>query len=549
MKYLSEKDIGKHIVIDSVLDFKKTARYATKYYGHDQDGTSYMIVNPNLPVQKYYVKRALKGENLFASSGIAEILINQVHLYNESEDGLYAVYKLVEDCSVSKDWNPDKILLQFYQDRAVSMKVDESLVDNIITNLLDTWPDDIHSQIRALPDFQLFKNALKEYSSLDLILEHGDFTPNNVIMTKDSSFLLLDYEFVKQMQPIGFDMYDWHMSRDKNFEKVPYPELNAIKYQLITKANQILDRIHQPQIDIADREFIKENEFIYNRYDIFYGNDFTLYRVREQGSCIYIPFHREGRHGEIGVWQTPMSEWAFNILINTIFHNHSIVDLKVRYSQNQYKSCLTMTNHLYISLPEPNTDILDRMKKKARYNLNRSRLHLSEAVGGLQFKVYTSDHVPEAIIQNYFIWKQKTHGTEYHLEADKFIARYHISHVYVLETRDEQAIAILFTCEQCADVYLENLSYDSQYAKFSPGMILYVYTLQALIDKGKRSIFLGNGNQPYKMHFNSINTVAYSGKIYKIEVIKVIGNLFSYLHKYILEKKHEKAYENDNRSE
>lgn len=547
MKYLSEKDIGMEIFIDSLIEFKKTARYSTKYYGHDKEGTNYIIVGSQLPIQKFYLKRALEGEKMFKSSGITNICINSAQIDKEFENEAFAIYKLMEGQPVNKLWNPNKLLLQFYHSQAAHLKRDDNLTNHILSNFLDAWPSNIHSQIRKLPEFQMYENILNEYDTLDLILEHGDFTPNNIIQTEDGNFLLLDYEFVKCMQPIGFDMYDWHMSHDKIFDKIPNLELNTIKYQLVMKANRILDLANKPQVEIDSRESVKANEFIYNRYDLIYDNDFSVYKVSEQGSSVFIPFHKDGIHGEIGVWQTPMSEWAFYMLINKIFHDNFIVDLKIRYSQNQYKKCLSKTNHFHISLPESNVDIQSRMKKKARYNLNRSRIHLANTIGDLQFKTYASDSVPDEIILKYFLWKQETHGTDYHMSPDELIRNYHISHIYVLESLSGQAVAILFTCEQCQNVYLENISYDLRYAKFSPGMILYTYTLQTLIRKGKQKIFLGNGEQSYKMHFGSINTVAYSGTVYRIEAMNILGTLFSSIHEYLLNRRHRKAYENDNR--
>lgn len=539
MRYLSKKDIGEDIIIDTLLKFKKTARYSTKYLGHDDNNRKYIIECANLPVQKFYINRALIGEKLFEDTGITGIIINKAYLNQETGNEKYAVYRLVEGNPVDRKWSPDNILLQFYSSKSVKKIVDEELINQIIQNFLDAWPQTIHDQIRNLPSFELYIDTLKKYNILELILEHGDFTPNNILLTNEGHFILLDFEFVKCMQPIGFDMYDYHTASDKNYDSVPYLDLNRAKYQLIIEINNLLDNQCKPQIYVANNEFIKENSFVFNRFDIIHDKDFKVYRIEEQGNYFNIPYYSEGKHAEIGVWKAPLSEWAFNLLIVKIFKdNKNITDIKIRYSLNQFRTCLSKTNHLYIDLKESETCILTRMKKKARYNLNRSELHLSELVEGLHFNEYVPENVPDAIMTNYFKWKQTTHGTDYGLNIDEFILKYHISNIYSLQGNGGQDIAVLFTCEQCSDVYLENLSYDSKYSKFSPGMILYVHTLQKLFDKGKKNIYLGNGNQPYKLHFNSINEVAYSGKIYRIETLKGVGKLFSCMHNFFLKLKH-----------
>lgn len=539
MRFLNNKNIGEDIVIDTLLQYKKTARYSTKYLGHDDNNRKYILVCAHLPIQKYYMNRAIAGEKLFENVGIAGIIINKVYLDKEIESDKYAVYKYVVGKPIDRKWNPDNLLLQFYSSKSVKRNVDNELINQIINNFIDAWPQSIHNKIKSLPQFTLFVNSLKKYNTLELILEHGDFTSNNILRKNTGQLVLLDFEFVKCMQPIGFDMYDWHAASDSNYDNVPYLDINKIKYQLITKINDLLDNENKPQIKPISSEIIKENSFVFNRYDIIHGKDYKVYRIEEQGIQYNVPFYSEGRHGEIGVWKTALSEWAFNLLIIKIFEeNKNIYDLKIRYSINQFNTCLTMTNHLYIDLQESDSYILNRTKKKTRYNLHRSELHLSELVGELNFEEYIPETVPQSTMINYFKWKQASHGTDYGLTTDEFISKYHISHIYALQSHDRQDIAVLFTCEQCPDVYLENLSYDSKYAKFSPGMILYAHTLQTLFDKGKKNIYLGNGDQPYKLHFNSINEVAYSGRIYRIETSKKIGKIISYIHNYFLKAKH-----------
>ena len=62
---------------------------------------------------------------------------------------------------------------------------------------------------------------------------------------------------------------------------------------------------------------------------------------------------------------------------------------------------------------------------------------------------------------------------------------------------------------------IKNFSYNQEYAKYSPGMVLYYYLISDLIARGKKKLFLLGGNLEYKRHFNGIPTTTYTGTLYR----------------------------------
>ena len=53
--------------------------------------------------------------------------------------------------------------------------------------------------------------------------------------------------------------------------------------------------------------------------------------------------------------------------------------------------------------------------------------------------------------------------------------------------------AVLLSCEQGTDVFLENFSFDNKLSKQSPGMIIYNLYLKMLAKKQKERLFLERG--------------------------------------------------------
>ena len=80
---------------------------------------------------------------------------------------------------------------------------------------------------------------------------------------------------------------------------------------------------------------------------------------------------------------------------------------------------------------------------------------------------------------------------------EEYVRTYFVSDAYSINL-DGKIIAVLLSCEQCDCVFLENLSYDTEYCKYSVGFQIYVFFLQQMIKKGKKQVYTGEGTMIIK---------------------------------------------------
>ena len=108
------------------------------------------------------------------------------------------------------------------------------------------------------------------------------------------------------------------------------------------------------------------------------------------------------------------------------------------------------------------------------------------------------------------------------MSSDEYRKKYHVTDLYALFDNCEKPIAVLLSCEQCEGVYLENLAYDINYSKFSPGKQLYHIYLHELINKHKKALYLLGGNLSYKKRYGSIYVHTFFCTVYRYQFLKQI---------------------------
>ena len=106
------------------------------------------------------------------------------------------------------------------------------------------------------------------------------------------------------------------------------------------------------------------------------------------------------------------------------------------------------------------------------------------------------------------------------MQIKDYLEKYHVTNGYVLYFGDNIA-SILFTCEQCPVVYLENLTYDTAFSVYSPSMLAYDYLLKNLIQKGKEEIYLGGGDYIYKKKYESAESQVVSVLVYRTRIVEL----------------------------
>ena len=68
-------------------------------------------------------------------------------------------------------------------------------------------------------------------------------------------------------------------------------------------------------------------------------------------------------------------------------------------------------------------------------------------------------------------------GSDYNMSPEMYLKNWHVTDIYYTLFGDIIA-AIFMSCEQCNDVYLENITYDDGLSNYSPGQISYDFYLK-----------------------------------------------------------------------
>lgn len=206
---------------------------------------NYLVEYSNEYGKKFYLERSvtfrLDIETQFASF---YKLNRHIKSYFMSARSI-SIYEYNENLVDEISTYPIETLLKIYNN-STRINSDDFLVKKSLFHFLEAWPKKYHKIIKSMTGYRQYSKLLKATTTLSLCIEHGDYTKNNIKRdTKSDKIYLLDFEFVKINQPIGFDMLDYLMSTNsKHLELVPNLKINIIKYKLINKINKMLDSKH-----------------------------------------------------------------------------------------------------------------------------------------------------------------------------------------------------------------------------------------------------------------------------------------------------------------
>lgn len=523
------KNVGINLHYDYSKNNKRTARCPEQIVGHDDEGNEYLVIYAGTNIQRFYAERAIFIQKK-AIQYLPENMRYNVPIYSGMiDDGFYAVYHYYDRLTEVRDSFPDEWIRMHYEKNGIIVECNDAIVKKIEEDFLSAWPETFHNDIKNLKEFNLFHQGLIEYQEICVCFQHGDYTPNNILMNNNGCYYLMDFEFSQMFQPIGFDLYDYHYSSDKKFENIPYLEVNEIKEKLQNKINEIVDMYFYPTVSVGHKNVSEKkvhwaDDMIYNRPDIF-DNASSRNIVVKYGEEVYeLWYSKYVYKAELAVWLRQLPASVIDAAVDFIFKiDKTILKIEIKYSNTNCKNMLNIDNNWIIFMPEKPEEVFYRMSKKSRYNFNREKRLLEGQVGDLTLESYSKD-IPEDIFIKYFEWKKNTHGTDYGLSAKEYIDMYHVTDAMVLKANG-QFISILLYCKSENTIYLENLSYNTLYSKCSPGIILYEYFLEQVTSEKMQVVFLGNGVQPYKTRFGSKEYIVYSGNIYRNRLVKKLIKL------------------------
>jgi len=237
-----------------------------------------------------------------------------------------------------------------------------------------------------------------------------------------------------------------------------------------------------------------EPDFIYNRFDL-YAERYGVLQIADSGRNFSFEYHfLSDSSAELSLWLVRYPPKVVRKAIRYLFQkNPALKTITYRNSLYEY-GIGNKWNHFQIELPNNPDKLLERLSSKDRYNRRREAKILELDFGSYCITEYSVESAPDEVLESYYRFKKLTHHINYDFSAREYMRRQCVSTIYALTIGETQTlIAVLLSCEQCAIVYLENLTYDTSYAKYSPGKVLYNFFLQRIIEKGKEQVFLLGG--------------------------------------------------------
>lgn len=252
---------------------------------------------------------------------------------------------------------------------------------------------------------------------------------------------------------------------------------------------------------------------IQNRYDLS-EKDYYVFLFQYEGKEYALTGALNGQRLNIGLWLVPLPNAILKQIFSDIFLQLRVVkQIRYQHSYSELGEQVQKGNHFKIVLPQTIKELQLRLSSKHRYNLRREKNIIENEIGRVEFIEFNLN-IPDEIVNRFFEFKYNTHRFDYNLTARQYLDAYHVTDAYVLRAGDK-ILSIVFSCEQCAYTYIENLTYDSFYSKYSPGQVLYNYYLERLVEKGRKVLFLSGGELAYKRRYGSIEEVTYEGIVFK----------------------------------
>ena len=242
------------------------------------------------------------------------------------------------------------------------------------------------------------------------------------------------------------------------------------------------------------------DDFIYNRFDKQGVNKFDVITIDTDGIESNIQVHLNDTEAIVGCWLIQFDKCIYRKISKLIFHKYK--PIKTIYFPFIFKRIGFGTKKVHYDLFLEKDLIVNTTKRKHVRDMQKQRTILTEAFGEEKLSIFSSPDCPNEIMDFYFQNKFENMKIQYSLNKEEYFKKYNVSHIYALYY-GERLVSVLLSCEQCFKVFLENLTYDKELSKNSPGKLIYVSYLNCLIEKGFKHLYLGGGDYEYKRYFGS----------------------------------------------
>jgi thiamine kinase-like enzyme len=230
---------------------KSTARSCCSMLCQSESSKDMVFIKyTNEEIPSFYLSRASKFSKEFADKKSSFEVLLPIHEGILPGNCNFQIAPYLKHSRFETSYEPIRLLKELLVRESTEVTVTEDTIAQMQHSFLSAWPDSYQYAIRRLDLFQAYFDEVRKFDKIRVSFEHGDFTQNNILRGSDQSLILLDFEFYREFQPIGFDIYDFLTSIGKNpaEEDCFYLSLHRMKYRLIEQINAIVDT---NQIDVC----------------------------------------------------------------------------------------------------------------------------------------------------------------------------------------------------------------------------------------------------------------------------------------------------------
>ena len=271
---------------------------------------------------------------------------------------------------------------------------------------------------------------------------------------------------------------------------------------------------------------------IYNRFDIKYNNEFEVLEVKYKNKIQYISIHlHDNKECYVGIYMTELEQCVFDAIISYVKKIYKKKIKNIHITQSLIKNNqLTKKMHWLLDLPCSIEEYYKKFSSKSRYNIKRELKKLQEAFD-IKFEYYNKNEIDNNIIKRFFEFKKETEDSVYYNTdkngIDKMLSNfYNITDVYVIKINGVIEAIIFYSITDNKDLYCENMAYNKKYASYNIGKVLYFYSIEKLIERKFKRLYLGGGDYSYKKQSKAIKSETMSGDI-STSKIKFLEKIFS----------------------
>ncbi len=280
-------------------------------------------------------------------------------------------------------------------------------------------------------------------------------------------------------------------------------------------------RTNDLHIEVAYDESVEEKfgvslNIICNRYDLLFGK-IRFLKIREFPN-LFIPFcvHRSVCH--VGLYLLEIKQqYFYEILSYLKRHYFWIYKFRISNAFQSFDGAKVWNNYI-LDFPDSFDTFLKSLSHSTRYNVKKEARKIAHELNPEIKEIHDIDR--EFVHQYFTIKSQRANR---YRNAPEFLRTMHPTLAYVMNI-DQKVAAITMVSQLDANVaYFVGLTFDTQYAKYSIGKNLYLYTLKELLKRGVKRVILCGGNYEYKRIYKAVSHTVYNGDVRNVNPISLLN--------------------------